>query len=76
MPLGRRVPAIWIPLVPVTPCVGADVVASSPMILGFLEHLRVKLPLGVVGPGAEPAPKVCSGQQTSAHQKDQGLYLR
>ena len=45
---------------PVTPGVGA-VVASSPLILGVLEHLRVQLPLGVVGLGVEPAPKVCLG---------------
>lgn len=37
-------------LVPVTPCIGADVVASH-MILGVSELLRVKLPLGVVGVG-------------------------
>ena len=47
--------------VPVTPGVGADVVASSPMILEALELLGVQLPLGVVGLGAELAPKVCSG---------------
>lgn len=35
--------------------------ASSPLILGVLEHLGVGLPLGVVGVGAEPVPKVCSG---------------
>ena len=31
-----------------------------PMILVILEHLGVKLPLGLVGLGAELAPKVCS----------------
>ncbi len=46
------------PWIPVTPSVGADVVASLSVILGMLEHLRVELPLGVVGLGAEPAPKV------------------
>ena len=44
----------------VTPGVVADVVASSPLILGMLEHLEVELPLGVVGLGVEPAPKVHS----------------
>lgn len=33
------------------------------MILGVLEHLRVELPLGVVGLCAEPVPKVCSGHR-------------
>ena len=49
--------------VPVTPGVGADVVASSPMILEALELLGVQLPLGVVGLGAELATKVCSGHR-------------
>lgn len=43
---------------PVTPSVGADVVASSPMILDVLEHLGLELPLSVVGLGTELAPKV------------------
>jgi hypothetical protein len=47
----------------VTLSVRAEVVVSSPMILGMLEHLRVKLLLGVVGLGAELVPKVCSGHQ-------------
>jgi hypothetical protein len=37
-------------------------VASS-VILCVLEDLGVKLPLGVVGLGVEPAPKVCSGHR-------------
>ena len=45
-------------MVPVTPSVGADVVASSPMILDVLEHLGLELPLSVVGLGTELAPKV------------------
>ena len=47
------------PGVPVTLGVWVDILASSPVILGMLEHLGVKLPLGVVGPGEKPAPKVC-----------------
>ena len=43
------------------PSFGTDVVATSPVILGMLEHLGVDLPLGIMGPGAEPVPKVCSG---------------
>jgi hypothetical protein len=35
----------WILGVPVTPDVGADIVASSSMILGVLEHLVMELPL-------------------------------
>ena len=50
-----------IPLVPVTPGVGADIVASSPMILSMLEHLEMELPLDVVRLGAELLPNVCSG---------------
>ena len=42
---------------------GADVVASSPTILGMFEHLGVELPWGVVGLGAELLPNVCSGHQ-------------
>jgi len=38
----------------------ADVTSSS-MNLGLLEHLGVGLPLGVVGMGVEPVPKVFSG---------------
>ena len=48
------------PGVPDTPHDGADV-TTSPMILGISELLGVQLPLGVVGLGAELAPKVCSG---------------
>lgn len=48
---------------PATPGVGADVLASSPLILGVLEHLGVGLPLGVLGMGAEPVVKVCSGHR-------------
>ena len=29
----------------------------------MLEHLGVKLPLGVVGLGVEPVPEVCSGHR-------------
>ena len=29
----------------------------------MLEHLEVELPLGVLGLGAEPVPKVCSAQK-------------
>ena len=53
----------WIPGVPVIPSVGAYVVASSPVVLGMLEHLGVELLLGVVGLCTEPAPKVCSGHR-------------
>lgn len=35
-------------LVPVTPGVGADIVASSSMILGVFEYLGAELPLGVL----------------------------
>jgi hypothetical protein len=35
----------------------------DPVILGVLEHLGVDLPLGVVGLGTEPVPKVCSGHR-------------
>jgi hypothetical protein len=35
----------------------ADIVASSPVILGMLEHLGVKLLLGDMGLGEEPSPK-------------------
>jgi hypothetical protein len=31
------------------------------VFLGVLEHLGFEIPLGVVGLGAEPEPKVCSG---------------
>ena len=43
----------WILGVPVTQDLGADVVASSPVILGMLEHLGVKFVLCVVGLGEE-----------------------
>ena len=55
------VPASLDPGDPVIPGAGADVLASSPVILGVLEHLGVKLPLGLVELGAEPALKACSG---------------
>ena len=45
-------------LVAVIPNIGTVVVASSPMILGELEHLRVELLLPVVGLGMELATKV------------------
>jgi len=60
---GRGFLCPWIPGVSVTPGVGEDIVASSPLILGVSEHLGVRLPLGVVGVGVEPAPKVCSGHR-------------
>ena len=44
---------------PITLGVGADVAASSPLILCMLEYLGVELLLGVVGLGEEPVPKVC-----------------
>lgn len=53
---------------PVTVGVGIDVVASSPVILSLLEHLRVEFPLGVVGLVTEPAPK--SAQGTGSDWKD------
>jgi hypothetical protein len=37
--------------------------SKDSLILGMLEHLRVELPLGVVGLAAEFAPKVCSSAQ-------------
>jgi hypothetical protein len=43
----------WILVVPATHGVGANVVASSPVILGVIEHLGLNLPLGVVELGAE-----------------------
>ena len=52
---------LWIPWVSVTAGVGQNVVASSPVILGVLENLRVELPLGVLGLGVELVPKICSG---------------
>jgi len=48
----------WIPWVPVTPSVVADIVASSPVILCMLEQLGIELLLGVVGLGVEPVLKV------------------
>ena len=42
----------WILKVPVTPGVGADVVAS-PVVLGMSEHLGVKVPLCFVGVGVK-----------------------
>ena len=48
---------------PVPLGVGADVVVSSPLILSVLDHLGVELPLCVVGLGAEPGSKVCSGHR-------------
>lgn len=40
----------WVLRVPVTPCVGAGIVASL-MILGVSDLLEVELPLAVVGVG-------------------------
>lgn len=45
----------------VTPSLGADFVASSPMILDRVENLGVELPLGVVELDTELVTKVCSG---------------
>ena len=42
---------------------GADIVTSSPVILGMLEHLRLELALSVVRLSVEPVPKVCSGHR-------------
>jgi hypothetical protein len=50
----------WILGVSITPATVADVVASLPMNLGVLEHLRVKLPLHARELGVDPEPKVCS----------------
>lgn len=44
----------------VTPGVGAVVMNSSPVFPGVLEQLAVGFPLGVMGMGAEPVPKVCT----------------
>jgi hypothetical protein len=64
MPLiGQGLLRPWIPGVPVTPDIVLDVVASSPVILGMLEHLGADLSMGVVGLGVEPVPKVCSGHR-------------
>lgn len=43
-------------MVPVTLSVGADVVISSPMILGVLGHRGIELSLGVVELGVELVP--------------------
>lgn len=51
----------WLQVIPVTPPVEADVVASSPVDIS--EHLEVGLHLCVVVMGGEPAPKVCSGHR-------------
>jgi hypothetical protein len=50
----------WIPPVPVTLDFEADIVTST-VILCISEHLRVGLPLGVTGVGAEPAPRSALG---------------
>ena len=53
----------WVLPVPVTPGVEnrcCVLLTSDLLILGPLEHLVVELPLGIVGLGAEFAPKVCS----------------
>jgi len=59
-PLSNILPS-WILWDPVTPSVGAEIVASS-VILGISEFQGVGLPLSVLRVGAEPAPKVFSGQ--------------
>ena len=41
------------------PVLGTDVVSSSSLILGMLEHLVLELPLGVLELAVEFAPKVC-----------------
>lgn len=53
----------WIRRDSVTPGVGTVVVSSFPMILSVFKHLGVGCPLGVVGIGAEPASKICSGHK-------------
>ena len=45
--------------IPVTPGLGAGVVASSTMMLDILENLLFQHTLGFLGLGAELAPKVC-----------------
>ena len=59
---GRGFLGPWIPGVPGTLGVRADIVASL-VIMGMLEHVGVKLPLGVVGLGEELAPQVCFGHK-------------
>lgn len=61
----------WIPVVPITHGVGADIVVSSPMNLDVLEHPGVELLLRVVGLGAELAPKVCSAYWL----KPEGMHI-
>lgn len=58
---GREFFCPWILGEPITQGVQAFFVASSPVIFGFVEHLGVKLLLGLVGLSAKPAPKVCAG---------------
>lgn len=59
---------------PITSDVGIDVVSFSILILGMSEHLGVRLPLGVVGIGVEPAPKVCSGHKFRSGKQHQYFY--
>ena len=59
--------------VPVTPGVGdrcCVLLTSNPLILGALEHLRVEVPLDVVGLAAEFEPKFCSGHWPSQTRKN------
>ena len=59
MPLARRdFVGPWILGDPVTLDIRGNAVPSSPVILGMLEHLGVEHPLGVLGLGVEPVPKV------------------
>jgi len=46
---GREILHPWILGVPVTLGIGADVLASSPIILGMLEHREIQLSLDVGG---------------------------
>lgn len=61
VPAGQGFLPSWILGNPVTPGVGADVVAPTPLNLGISEYLGVELPLGFVEMGVETAPKVCLG---------------
>jgi hypothetical protein len=49
--------------------------SSSPVILDVLEHLRFKLPLGIVGLGKKPVPKVCSGQRFRQEGKNATFFF-
>ena len=64
----------WVPLVPIIHGVGDRcfvLFTFDPLILGTLEHLRLRLPLGVVGMAVEFAPKVCSGHWLRQTRRNQ-----